>query len=159
MLIQWNDDSYWDPSRTDRRIVFSYGSFYHCNSTKNLFLYDTNIHEFKEQDIWTFSITSSSLTVWLNGKQAFYARAQKTSYRDNCPLWKTDLENIEILSGPVEVLRTYRGRQHATSLSKRKKTKDWEGEIGKWEHSWFTGLQTNFPHSKLELADPKKQCS
>jgi hypothetical protein len=105
MLIQWKDDSYWNPSKADMRLKISYQSIYYCNSTKNLQIKDS--HVFKKQDVWTFYITERSLKVWLNGKEAFYGPKDSRSDSISCPLWNTDLEIIETLTGPVQAIRSY----------------------------------------------------
>ena len=104
IIIQWKDeDSYWEPSKSDLRLRISYNSIRFCNSTTPLEI--AGRHVFKDQDIWSFYITSEGVKILLNGKLAYSDR--KRGINEECQIWKDDLETIEILTGPVEAFRTY----------------------------------------------------
>ena len=102
IYIQWEKD-FWAPSKAAPYLWISYHSVDVCNSSTPLEMYRE--HDFKGKAIWTFYISSSKLTIRLNGKLAFVST--KRGEIKDCNLWTSDLDSIATLTGPIEAMRTY----------------------------------------------------
>ena len=103
MFIEWKE-VYYRENAENLSLNASYNSISWCNSNTLLEI-NNGSQVFKEQDVWTFYISSRELKIWFNGKLT--VDESKYGEREDCDLWKNSLDTMKTLSGPVQAFRRY----------------------------------------------------